>query len=458
MAKLASAITKLGESSSGGGTSTGILTEKTFVEFTGQISGYFNSLKINNKKMLEANRRKTLALERRERRTGAPEKIGEDPGEKEEQKGFMDFLKNGLGKMLMGVVSIIKTVIAAVIAFIPVALAVVSTAIKGLIGLMRLGPIGLAITAIGGIAYFWEDILAAFSGKPKESSQPPKPTEQKVREGTAVDSAAETAKDDGEQAPKESSAPATTAPEPPPAPIPPPPEPAPPATPPAPTAAPQAPPAPAPKPAPPPPPPPPEPAPKPAPPPAPVAAVKPKAGAPTKDPKKDPLDEKYRDPNNPDRPHEYVNRDGELYLAKPKNIPIYSSSEYLKAKEEYEVALNRFKNSIMKAPHRMGELSAIKAKKMEALLALVPKQQDYDNPPAPAGTPTKETQPPKTESLEKKSAEVENKLKLKDSGVMYSPANKRKAVMDTVLKNAKKDENIKVVIVPVTKQKVVSDY
>ena len=459
MAKLASAKEKLGGSSSGGGSSTGILTEKTFVKFTGKISGYFDSLKINNKKMMEADRRKSLALERSARRTGAPEKIGEDPGEKEEQKGFMDFLKNGLGKMLMKAVSIIKTVIAAVSAFIPVALAVVSTAIKGLIGLMRLGPIGLAITGIGGIAYFWKDIQAALSGKSKGSSQPPKPTEQKEGEGTAGDSAAETATAGGEEA----SAPAAAAT---PAAAPPPATPAPPAAPaqaapasppPAPAAASAPPPAPAPKPEPPPPPPPPEPAPPPLPP-APVAAVKPKAGAPTKEPKKDPLDEKYRDPNNPDRPHEYVNRDGELYQAKPKNIPIYSSSEYLKAKEEYEVTLNRFKNSIMKAPHRMGELSAIKAKKMEALLALVPKQQDYDNPPAPAGTPTKETQPPKTESVEKKSAEVENKLKLKDSGVMYSPANKRKAVMDTVLKNAKKDENIKVVIVPVTKQKVVSDW
>jgi hypothetical protein len=483
MAKLASAKEKLGGSSSGGGSSTGILTEKTFVKFTGKISDYFDSLKINNKKMMEADRRKSLALERSARRTGAPEKIGEDPGEKEEQKGFMDFLKNGLGKMLMKAVSIIKTVIAAVSAFIPVALAVVSTAIKGLIGLMRLGPIGLAITGIGGIAYFWKDIQAALSGKSKGSSQPPKPTEQKEGEGTAGDSAAETATAGGEEAsapaaaatpaPAAAATPAPAAAATPapaaaatPAAAPPPATPAPPAAPaqaapasppPAPAAASAPPPAPAPKPEPPPPPPPPEPAPPPLPP-APVAAVKPKAGAPTKEPKKDPLDEKYRDPNNPDRPHEYVNRDGELYQAKPKNIPIYSSSEYLKAKEEYEVAINRFKNSIMKAPHRMGELSAIKAKKMEALLALVPKQQDYDNPPAPAGTPTKETQPPKTESVEKKSAEVENKLKLKDSGVMYSPANKRKAVMDTVLKNAKKDENIKVVIVPVTKQKVVSDY
>ena len=211
MAKLASAKGKLGGSSSGGGSSTGILTEKTFVKFTGQISGYFDSLKINNKKMMEADRRKSLALERSARRTGAPEKIGEDSGEKEEQKGFMDFLKNGLGKMLMKAVSIIKTVIAAVSAFIPVALAVVSTAIKGLIGLMRLGPIGLAITAIGGIAYFWKDIQAAFSGKSKGSSQPPKPTEQKEGERTAGDSAAKTSTAGGEEAPQGSSAPAAAA-------------------------------------------------------------------------------------------------------------------------------------------------------------------------------------------------------------------------------------------------------
>ena len=97
MADLAMAIPEMisGAPVDAAGADEGIVTEKTFVEFSTQFLSLNKKIVDNKQRVQRVRERIDMMIERRNRRVGAPEKAVDDEEKEEEEKSniFGDILK-----------------------------------------------------------------------------------------------------------------------------------------------------------------------------------------------------------------------------------------------------------------------------------------------------------------------------------------------------------------------------